>query len=93
LLLLQAGVLGALGLAAGLLLETALLIIRTNMPEPLDNKYAHLLDKRWDQRQDQQGKQDVSSSSSRAAGAGKAQRRKREAGGSRLDQGGHAKNE
>ncbi|KAF6254542.1 hypothetical protein COO60DRAFT_312342 [Scenedesmus sp. NREL 46B-D3] len=47
-----AAVLGALGLAAGLLLETSLLIIRTNMPVPLDQKYAHLLDKRWDKRQD-----------------------------------------
>eukprot|EP00878_Enallax_costatus_P010619 GHUV01011094.1.p1 GENE.GHUV01011094.1~~GHUV01011094.1.p1 ORF type:complete len:223 (+),score=70.68 GHUV01011094.1:275-943(+) len=42
---------GALGLAAGLLLETTLLIMRTNMPAPVDQKYAHLLDKRWDKPQ------------------------------------------
>lgn len=41
---------GALGLTAGLLLEATLLIIRSNMPAPLDQKYSHLLDKRWDNK-------------------------------------------
>jgi hypothetical protein len=71
-------VFSALGLAAGLLLETTLLIIRTNMPVPLDKKYAHLLDKRWDNqqphnRQGAAGNSSSSSSSSRASS--KAQRR------------------
>lgn len=44
----QAALMGSLGLAAGLLLETTLLIMRTNMPTPIDTKYSHLLDKRWD---------------------------------------------
>lgn len=47
----QAAIMGAAGLAAGLLLETTLLIIRTNLPAPLEDKYAHLLDKKWDQKQ------------------------------------------
>lgn len=34
---------GSLGMAAALLLETALLIVRTNLPEPLERRYAHLL--------------------------------------------------
>lgn len=90
-----AGVLGALGLAAGLLLETALLIIRTNMPVPLDQKYAHLLDKKWDTWQGKQGQQDAAggSSSSRPAGAGKAQQRKRGGGSSRPEHAGHSKKE
>jgi hypothetical protein len=83
-LLLQAGVLGALGLAAGLLLETTLLIIRTNMPVPLDQKYAHLMDKRWDGQQQQQGKLADRKSSSMVtlAGGSKAHRKLREGGGS-----------
>lgn len=39
----QAAMGGALGMAAALLLETSLLIIRQNMPEPLDKKYGHLM--------------------------------------------------
>eukprot|EP00879_Flechtneria_rotunda_P012588 GHRR01013145.1.p1 GENE.GHRR01013145.1~~GHRR01013145.1.p1 ORF type:complete len:179 (+),score=83.48 GHRR01013145.1:1660-2196(+) len=38
---------GVVGLTAGLLLETALLILRTNMPQPLEQKYKHLLEKDW----------------------------------------------
>lgn len=45
-----AAMIGALGLTAGLLLEATLLIIRSNMPAPLDQKYSHLLDKRWDNK-------------------------------------------
>lgn len=41
---------GAIGLAAGLLLETMILIMRTNRSGAVDDKYAHLLDKRWDQQ-------------------------------------------
>lgn len=52
----QAAVCGCVGLVCGLLLETTLLILRTNMPQPLDQKYAHLLDKSWDQKQPQQEK-------------------------------------
>jgi hypothetical protein len=76
LLFLQAAVFSALGLAAGLLLETTLLIIRTNMPVPLDKKYAHLLDKRWDKQQlhGRQGAAGNSSSNSSRASS-KAQRR------------------
>jgi hypothetical protein len=74
-------VFSALGLAAGLLLETTLLIIRTNLPVPLDKKFAHVLDKRWDKQQlrDRQGAAGISisssSSSSRASGASKGRRR------------------
>ena len=96
LLLLQAGVLGALGLAAGLLLETALLIIRANMPVPLDQKYTHLLDKKWDTWQEKHGQQDAaggSSCSSRAAGASKTQLRKLGGGNSRLEHAAHSKKE
>mmetsp|Transcript_5349 Transcript_5349/g.11701 ORF Transcript_5349/g.11701 Transcript_5349/m.11701 type:complete len:259 (-) Transcript_5349:407-1183(-) len=43
-----AGMLGALGLTVGLLLETVLLIIRSNMPKPLHQKYPELFDtKLW----------------------------------------------
>lgn len=38
----QAGLAGALGLTFGLLLETVLLITRSNMPEPLEDRYPHL---------------------------------------------------
>jgi hypothetical protein len=72
-------VFSALGLAAGLLLETALLIIRTNMHVPLDQKYAHLLDKRWDKQQPR-GRQDAAGSSSRASGARKEPRRGHDSG-------------
>eukprot|EP00775_Hariotina_reticulata_P013375 gene13375-13502_t len=51
-----AALLGALGLTAGLLLETTLLIIRQNMPEPLNKKYAHLVGDQWHQQQQQQRK-------------------------------------
>jgi hypothetical protein len=39
-------------MAGALLLETTLLIIRQNMPEPLDKKYGHLMapDGRWRRR-------------------------------------------
>lgn len=37
-------------MACALLLETTLLIVRSNMPEPLDKKYAHLLSSRTDWR-------------------------------------------
>ncbi len=40
----QAGLAGALGLTAGLLLETFLLIIRSNRPEPLEDRMPHLFD-------------------------------------------------
>jgi hypothetical protein len=53
----QAVLLGALGLTAGLLLETTLLIIRQNMPEPLNKKYAHLVGDQWHQQQQQQRQQ------------------------------------
>ncbi|KAF8065856.1 hypothetical protein HT031_002916 [Scenedesmus sp. PABB004] len=43
--------LGAGGIAVALVLETALLVLRSNMPETLDRKYAHLLDKQqWQQQ-------------------------------------------
>lgn len=45
-----AAVLGALGVAAALLLETSLLIIRSNLPEPLEKKYGHLMTARTDWR-------------------------------------------
>lgn len=38
----QSGLAGALGMTFGLLLETALLIVRTNMPRPLHERYPHL---------------------------------------------------
>lgn len=40
----QAGLLGALGLTAGMLLETVLLIVRSNLPPPLEKKFPHLFD-------------------------------------------------
>ncbi|GBF99028.1 thymic stromal cotransporter [Raphidocelis subcapitata] len=42
---------GALGMAAALLLETSLFVVRANMPEPLEKKYGHLLTERADWRQ------------------------------------------
>ncbi|GLI64005.1 hypothetical protein VaNZ11_007159 [Volvox africanus] len=42
---LWAGLLGALGLTAGLLLETLLLIIRSNRPAPLEERMPELFDK------------------------------------------------
>lgn len=52
----QAVLCGCVGLVCGLLLETTLLILRTNMPVPLDKKYAHLLDKSWDKQQQPRSK-------------------------------------
>jgi hypothetical protein len=46
----QAAAGGALGMAAALLLETLLLIVRSNLPEPLERRYAHLLPERPDWR-------------------------------------------
>lgn len=43
-LLAQAGLCGAAGLTCGLLLETTLLIIRTNRPEPLEERMPDLFD-------------------------------------------------
>ena len=37
---------GCLGLTFGLLMETTLLIIRTNRPQPLHEKYPELFDKK-----------------------------------------------
>jgi hypothetical protein len=51
LLLLQATASGAVGLSLGMLLETTLFIIRMNMPESLDVRYGHLLDKKYDKQQ------------------------------------------
>jgi hypothetical protein len=100
LLLLQAAVFSALGLAAGLLLETALLIIRTNMPVPLDQKYAHLLDKRWDKLQQQRQQQQQfkqssgdSISGSRTSGASTTLRRRQGGGDSIQQEIEHAKHE
>ncbi|GIL71870.1 hypothetical protein Vretimale_672 [Volvox reticuliferus] len=42
---LWAGMLGALGLTAGLLLETLLLIVRSNRPVPLEERMPELFDK------------------------------------------------
>jgi hypothetical protein len=67
--------LGVLGLLAGLLLETSLLIVRTNMPAPLDKQYGHLLSKEWDrpqppqQQQQQQQPQPQHEQKQQAAGA------------------------
>jgi len=38
-------------MAAALLLETSLLIVRSNMPEPLEKKYAHLMGGRREWRE------------------------------------------
>lgn len=42
---LWAGLAGAVGLTLGLLVETGLLIIRSNRPEPLEDRMPHLFDK------------------------------------------------
>jgi hypothetical protein len=42
----QAGLVGILGLTFGLLLETTLLIIRTNRPQPLHERFPTLFDKK-----------------------------------------------
>jgi hypothetical protein len=42
--LLQAGLFGSLGLTAGLLLETSLLIIRSNLPVPLHKRFPELFE-------------------------------------------------
>ena len=43
---LWAGLVGCLGLTFGLLMETTLLIIRTNRPQPLHERYPELFDKK-----------------------------------------------
>lgn len=58
----QAALCGCVGLVCGLLLETTLLMLRMNMPAPLDKKYGHLMDKSWEHKmtgaaQSQQDKQ------------------------------------
>lgn len=40
----QAGLLGVVGLTTGLLVETLLLIIRSNRPVPLEDRMPHLFD-------------------------------------------------
>jgi hypothetical protein len=42
--LLQAAIGGALGMSVAMLLETTLLIIRSNRPEPLEDRMPHLTD-------------------------------------------------
>ena len=42
----QAGLVGCLALTFGLLMETTLLIIRTNRPEPLHERFPELFDKK-----------------------------------------------
>ena len=49
-LFLQATASGAVGLSLGMLLETTLFMVRMNMPESLDVRYAHLLDKKYDKK-------------------------------------------
>ena len=50
-LFLQATASGAVGLSLGMMLETTLFMVRMNMPESLDVRYAHLLDKKYDKKQ------------------------------------------
>jgi hypothetical protein len=75
------------GLTLGMLLETSLLIIRSNMPESLDTRYAHLLRedylevaKQQQQQQQQQGGQKGGKGAARqqaaAAGGQKASRQR-----------------
>lgn len=67
-----------MGLTFGMLMETVLLIIRTNRPDvSVDEKYAHLLDpKIWDAKGDLKQKAAAAAAAQRSGGSATAEPRR-----------------